>query len=322
MIKPEDCEFHWRPDSHWQWVETIALPFNIPDANINAVVYVVARPMLGVCMSDITVMDRISDLWEEQLYIDNQQHMPCPKSLMDFSLPNGLSVNAAEPLMLYRASYQGIDDTHFDLEYTALHAPYDINDPAMDPMAAKRGGPAWDSSWSGHYDVTYHIKGELVVRGRRFAVDCVDTGDRSWGPRPERDNSSVIWWHASFGRSLTIHLFTAHNIAKTAVMGPHISGYVLEDGKVYGLTDSRGTQEYRKAVPMGGELEVTDTRGKRFAMSYSTVNSCYWAPYPSNTYLQSSLRVTHDGRVGFGAQQLGLSRAYLTRHRDAIRTRY
>ena len=102
MIKPQDCEFHWRPDSHWQWVETIALPFNIPDANINAVVYVVARPMLGVCMSDITVMDRISDLWEEQLYIDNQQHMPCPKSLMDFSLPNGLSINAAEPLMVYR----------------------------------------------------------------------------------------------------------------------------------------------------------------------------------------------------------------------------
>jgi hypothetical protein len=97
---------------------------------------------------------------------------------------------------------------------------------------------------------------------------------------------------------------------------------VLEDGKVYGLTDSRGTQEYRKAVPMGGELEVTDTRGKKFAMSYSTVNSCYWAPYPSNTYLQSSLRVTHDGRVGFGALQLGLSRAYLTRHRDAIQARY
>src|SRR3984957_3942950 len=274
MIKPEDCEFHFKPDSHWQWVETLALPFSVPQANINAVVYILTRPMLGVCMSDITLMDRISDLWEEQLYIDNQQHLPCPKSLREFSLPNGLSFKTIEPLKRYRVTYEGIDETRFDLEYVALHEPYDINDPDMDPTAARRIGPAWDSSWSGHYDVTYQVKGELVARGRRFAVDCVDTGDRSWGPRPERDNSSVIWWHASFGQSLTVHLFTAHDIAKTADMGPHISGYVLEDGKVYGVTHSRGAQQYRKAVPMGGELEVTDIRGKKIAMTYSTVNSC------------------------------------------------
>ncbi|MBA4355447.1 MAG: hypothetical protein C0409_12220 [Novosphingobium sp.] len=77
---------------------------------------------------------------------------------------------------------------------------------------------------------------------------------------------------------------------------------------------------------MGGKLSVTDTRGKRFDLTYSTVNGCYWAPCPSNTYLQSSLRVTcqaPDGvHAGQGVQQLGLSRAYLTRHRDAIRTRY
>ena len=140
----------------------------------------------------------------------------------------------------------------------------------MDPTAAKRNGPAWDSSWSGHYELTYHITGELVVRGKRYVIDCVDTGDRSWGPRPERDNSPVIWWHAS----------------------------------------------------MGGELEVTDIRGKQSLFTYSTVNSCLWAPYPSNTYLQASMRVNHDGKRGYGVQQMGLSRAYLTRHRDAIRARY
>ena len=322
MIKPQDFDFHFTSDSHWQWVETIAFPFNVPEANINAVVYVVTRPMLGVCMSDITLMDRISDLWEEQLYIDNQQHMPCPKSLMDFTLPNGLSIKAIKPLKHYRMSYEGIDDTRFDVELFGLHEPYDINDPEMDPTAAKRTGPAWDSSWSGHYEATYRIKGDLVVRGKHYTVDCVDTGDRSWGPRPERDNSSVIWWHASFGEELTVHLFTGHDIAQTNAMGPHISGYVLENGKIYGITESRGTQEYRKAVPMGGELEITDIRGKKFLLTYSTVNSCYWAPYPSNTYLQSSLRVTCNGKIGQGVLQMGLSRTYLTRNRDAIRARY
>ena len=321
MIEAKDADFHFTKESHWQWAETIALPFCVPEANINAVLYVVTRPMLGVCMSDITIMDRISDLWEEQLYVDNQQHMPCPASLLDFSLPNGLSIKAVEPLKHYHVTYQGIDDTHFDLHYRSLHEPYDINDPNMDPTAAKRLGPAWDASWSGHYEVTYRITGELVVRGKRYAVDCVDTGDRSWGPRPERDNSAVIWWHASFGEELTAHLFTGHDIAHSNIMQPHISGYILEHGKVYGLTDSHGVQNYRKTVPMGGELRVTDIRGKTFEFTYSTVNSCYWAPYPSNTYLQASMRVNCGGKVGFGVQQLGLSRAYLTRNRDAILTR-
>ena len=131
----------------------------------------------------------------------------------------------------------------------------------------------------------------------------------------------MIWWHASFGEQLTAHLFVAHDLAKTNDFGKLVSGYVLEDGKTYGMTECRGTQEYRKAVPMGGELEIVDVRGKKFAMSYSALNACYWAAYPSNTYLQSYMRVNCDGRTGYGVQQIGLSRAYLTRNRDAIRAR-
>ncbi len=321
MIKAEDMDFHHTPESHWQWVETIALPFHVPETTVNGIIYLVTRPMLGVCACDVSLHDRITDLWEEQLYIDNQQHLPCPKTLKDIALPNGLKLKALEPLQGYHARYEGIDDTRFDLHFRNLHAPYDINDPAMDPTAAKRNGPAWDTSWSGHYEATYRVSGELIVRGKRYTVDCVDTGDRSWGPRPERDNSSVIWWHASFGEDLTVHLFTGHDIARTNTMGPHISGYVMEKGEVYGIVDSRGTQEYRKAVPMGGELEVTDVRGKKFLLTYSALNACYWAPYPSNTYLQSYIRVACNGKLGYGTQQIGLSRAYLTRHRDAIRAR-
>lgn len=321
MIRPEDFDFHFTADSHWQWAETIALLFSVPEANINVNVYVVTRPMMGVCMADITMMDRVSDLWEEQLYIDNQQHLPCPKSLLDFALPNGLTVKVIEPLKRIAVTYEGIDDTRFDLEYVALHEPYDINDPAMDPTAAGRNGPAWDSSWSGHYEVTYRTRGTLTVRGKTYPVDCVQTGDRSWGPRPERDNSTVIWWNASFGEALSVHLFTGHDIATRHDMGPHISGYVMEHGKVYGIVSSEGEQEYRGWMPVGGRMSVTDVRGKRLEFTYSTVNGCYWAAYTSNTYLHASMRVAHDGRIGRGLQQLGLSRAYLTRNRDVLTAR-
>lgn len=322
MIKPEDCEFHFKPDSHWQWCETIALPFAVPEANINGIVYLLARPMLGVAMCDVTIMDRITDLWEEQAYVDNQQHLPCPKTLTEFSLPNGITFKVIEPLQHYRLTYEGIDDTRFTLDYHALHAPYDCNDPGMDPLAAARNGPAWDAAWNGHYEASFRVRGELVLRGTRHAVDCVETGDRSWGARAERDNGTMIWWHAGFGDDLNVHLFTRHALHETADFGPLVSGYVLEDGRVHGLVSCEGRQEYRKLVPMGGLLRVADVRGKSFEFTYSTVNSSYWAPYPSNTYLQSSMRVNLAGRIGHGIQQLGLSRAYMGRHRDAIATRY
>jgi hypothetical protein len=85
------------------------------------------RPKLGVCMADITMIDRIA------------------------------------PLKLFRLTYEGIDDTRFDLHYRALHTPFDINDPAMDPSAAARNGPAWDSSWSGRAAVR-----DVWWRARRF----------------------------------------------------------------------------------------------------------------------------------------------------------
>ena len=101
----------------------------------------------------------------------------------------------------------------------------------------------------------------------------------------------MIWWHASFGEALTIHLFTGHDIATPRrALGPHVSGYVLEDGKVYGIVSSEGDAGIPPCDADGRKLSVTDVRGKTFDVTYSTVNGCYWAPCPSNTYLQASLR--------------------------------
>src|SRR3546814_19712041 len=113
-----------------------------------------------------------------------------------------------------------------------------------------------------------------------------------------------------------------HDIAATNEFGALISGYILEDGELSGLVRASGRQEYKGAMPMGGAVSVTDARGKSFDFTYSTTNGCYWAPYPSNTYLQSSLTAAHKGLVGTGVQQLGLSPAYLTRHPAAIRARH
>src|SRR3546814_12328265 len=115
--------------------------------------------------------------------------------------------------------------------------------------------------------MTYRITGELVVRGQRHAVDCVKTGDRSWGPRPERENGAVIWWHVSFGEALTCHMFVKHDIAATNEFGALISGYILEDGQLSGLVRSSGRQTYKRAMPMGGAVSFTTALGHSLTLS-------------------------------------------------------
>lgn len=318
MIKPDDVDFHRPPQADFRWCETNPFLFHIPEQAISGTIYVVTRPVLGVCMSDITIVDRIANAWEAQLYVDNQQHLPCPQSLRDYTLPNGLAVKVIEPLRHYRATYEGIDETRIDLEFRALMPPYDMNDPAMDPLAAQRVQQGWSEAFGGHFEITGHVTGELVVRGQRHRIDCIDTLDRSWGPRQERDNASVIWLNASFGEALTIHVLAAFDPARSAAFGALISGYVLEDGKVHGLTQLRGQSERHGMFPMSTLLEVTDQRGHKFELTGAAMNAAPWAPYPSVVYTQCLMRWNHAGKIGYGAQQDVLSRAYLTRHRERM----
>lgn len=318
MITTADANFHQPPDDNFRWCETNPFLFNIPDAAISGLIYVVTRPLLGVCMSDITIQDRISTHWDGAFYLDNQQHLPCPQSLLDYELPNGVSVRAIEPLQRYAVRYEGIDDTRLEFEFNAIMPPYDMNDPDMDPLAAKRHDAGWSSAFGGHFEQTGRITGEAVLRGQHYKLDCIDTLDRSWGPRAERDNAAVTWLHGSFGERLTVHALCAIDPANTSTIGTLISGYVLEDGEVYGLTAFEGRTERLGLLPMSTLLRATDRRGKTFELTGAAINGSPWAPYPSLVYAQSLMRWNCAGEIGYGVQQDVASRTYLTRNRDAM----
>ena len=319
MITKDQADFQFGADSPFDWCETNFFPFSMPEANISGSIYLLTRPKLGVTMVDVLVQDRIAPSWEAQAYVDNQQHLPCPQSLLDYALPNGLSVKVKEPLEHYVIDYQGIDDTGFHLEFRAIMPPFDMNDPDMDPMAAGRIGKGWGgAAFSGHYEITGRITGTLRLRGRDYAIDCVDTLDRSWGPRKERDNGNATWLHGSIGDALTIHAFLGLDPAKQSGFGPLISGYVLDGDGVSGLVSASGQVERRGLLPMSNRLQVEDSRGRSFEMTGGAINGSIWAPFPSMVYAQSFMRWNHEGRIGYGVQQDVLSRSYLTRNRDSI----
>ena len=319
MIEKQHAEFQFSEESPWDWCETNFFPFSVPEAKLSGSIYLLPRPKLGVTMVDILVQDRISPAWEAQAYVDNQQHLPCPASLLRYSLPNGLSVEARDPLEHYVIRYEGIDDTRFEMDFRALMPPFDMNDPAMDPMAAGRIGASWGgAAFSGHYEITGQISGVLRLRGREFAIDCIDTLDRSWGPRKERANGNATWIHGSFGRDLTVHAFLGLDPATESGFGPLISGYVLDRGELSGLVKASGLVERSGLLPMSNLLQVTDARGREFDLTAAAINGCVWAPFPSMVYAQSFMRWNCNGQVGYGVQQDVISRSYLSRNRDAI----
>lgn len=317
MITDDQIDFQFTDASPLDWCETNFFSFNIPEENILGYFYLLTRPKLGVCMSDITIQDRISPIWEDQLLVDNRQHLPCPQTLTEYSLPNGLSVRCVDPLRKYLIDYVGMDDTEIDLEANALMVPWDMQDPDMDPLAHKRMSPHW--TFHGHFELTAHITGEARIRGKTYKIDCVDTFDRSWGARPEDERPNAIWLHASFGKRLTIHLLTFSDVAVTGEFGELLTGYVLEDGDVYGVVEAKGRSERSGIFPMSSYIDIVDARGKSFTMTGATMSAARWQPYSSMVYPQAFMRWNIDDQIGYGVQQDATSRAYLARHRDAFR---
>lgn len=320
MIEPGQAEFQMPADADWRWTETNFWPFCIPEARISGSLYLFAKKRLGVCMSDITIQDRITTAWEDQIYVDNAQHLPCPASLLNYELPNGLKVHAKVPLKHYLIDYVGFDETEIHLEFNALAEPWDINDPETDPIAHTRIGEGWDSAFSGHYELTGRITGEARIRGKTYQVDCVDTADRSWGIRDETSVTNITWLHGSFGEGLTLHAMALIDPAHEEKFGGLISGYVLEDGIMHGLVEITGRSERAGMYAMSTILEVVDVRGKRYEITGSTMNAGPLGPWPAVIYVQHFMRWNCDGQIGYGVQTDGITRAYATRHRDKLKT--
>lgn len=317
MISERDAHFHHDTSSPFDWCETNWFPFCIPEANILGGCYVLTRPVLGTCMSDITIFDRISNTWEGQKYVDNRQHLPVFESFSEYSLPNGLSVKMLEPLKRYQVDYEGRGDTSIHLLYRALMRPWDMNDPETCP-SAKRRKKTWDWDLAGHYELTCHVTGEATILGQRHDVDCVMTCDRSWSRRSEDHHDPVLYFNAHFGQDFAVHALFIHSDETMRSFSNLYTGYVLDNGETYGIAEASGVLELDGPAPRGMAIEFTDVRGKRYQMTGSAMNYGPWGPYPSNVWYTGLMRYNIGGRIGYGYHQNSVSMYDLTKKRDQL----
>ncbi|MGT2476614.1 DUF7064 domain-containing protein [Paraburkholderia terrae] len=306
MIKAEDAQFHAADADKPNWAETNYFGFYSAEANINVGVYALFRPNLGIVNSTISINSRRAMTPWHADYNDLQSHLPIPepRNLLDYRLANGLSVKCLEPNMVWTIDYDDGHQTEIHVRYSALMQPFDIHDPAMDPIVAAQkeaGKFAWGTAYNGHFDQTGRVTGHIVLRGKRFEIDCVSTMDHSWGPRPERGAPNMSWLHAHFSERFAVHAifsFDENEGGKTLSLS---HGYVLQDGKVYGLKAGTGnTIRVHDRYPEHIQLAVTDSADRTWELQGDATTTFPWQCWPNMVAFNTLTRWRCQGETGYG----------------------
>ena len=305
MIVAADADFHAHEPGQTTWAETIGLWFAVPEERLYGNVYLLARPEVGATICAINAVQGHCREPYEVDFTDPRMHVPCPPSMADFTLDNGLSMRAERPPTDYRIRYQAESGAcRLDLDLTGAMPAWDPHDPADNPLTAGHDtdlglGDAWSR---GHLDFVGRTRGELVLRGRRYAVDAMAGMDRSWGPRAELGRTAVSYLHVPFGEDLGAHLVMTVALDGGRVVYPSLRfGYVYDADGVSGVVAATMESEHRGLVPSATRITVTDARGRRLELVGEAVASAPWYTFsPAYATFQSLMRYELDGRVAHG----------------------
>lgn len=305
MITDDDLKLHLPVPSRADWAETGFFNFYIPEANIFGFVYIVHRAGVGATVSDVEIVDRMGFTADDAVYIDLVNHNPLVDKAEDFRLETGLSYRATsirDYVIDYRAG--GID---LHLECTSLMEPYDIHDPAMDPMAVADETAAIENSgfgtaYTAHFDMTVRMVGELGIAGKRHAIDCISTMDHSWGPRPENGFHPILWANAHFGDDYAVHgIFSVDRDAPVGEQHVFKHGYALVDGEVLGAKAGSVRTIRPGLFPGAMEMTIVDRNDREHSVSGSVLTHHPWVPYGNNLSPITMARWhASDGRRGIG----------------------
>ena len=320
MITAQDVEFHTPPGANHKWCETYIFPIAVPEENILVMVYVAARPVLGVMLNDIYVFGTLTDNRADLLYIDSQVHLPAPKSFSDIDSPSGLKIKATEPPRKFRIDYVGFDDTEIHVDWHGIMEPFDVHDLKHTPHATgthdeKMAKSGLAKAWNGHFDMTGRVSGTVTVRGREYKVDSLERMDHSWGERGEHDLPPMDSISAQFDENLAFHIITHVDLEAPAGRDQKLAhGYVLENGKQYGVQELEISSVRLGVSVVAMQMKVTDVRGSVFNLQSTANVGAPWTIYATTCYT-ALMRWTLGERTGYGVVMEVLPIKALTRLR-------
>lgn len=310
MITARQFEYQNPPEADHDWVETYVFPVVVPEAHLYGLVYVCARPALGVMANQVIISGSLSDTRSDLLHYADNQHLPAPERFSRLTSPFGLDVEVVDAPRDFRIDYSGYGDTEIHVDWRGIMDPFDIHDPDHSPQAGRvrdvhtEADPtASDEPRShGHLDMTGRVTGSLRVKGREFEVDAIERMDHSWGPRNPMNLASMYIVSATFGEDLAFHMICPWDPAKPGAEAFELThGYVVEDGEVHGLTSELAMTSVNHGLVCAAiDMTVTDVRGKRFRLRGSADVGAPWYPYPSVISYNALMSWSLGERIGYG----------------------
>lgn len=309
MIRDEDAELHGTEPDEPTWAETNFFGFYNAAERLNIGVYALFRPNIGVVSSTVCMnSSRAVTPWEAD-FCDMRAALPIPepRSLLDFKLLNSLHIRCLDPNRVWHIAYDDGEGTRIDVRYEALMPAFDIHDPEMDPMCGSQsaaGKFAWGTAYNGHFDQTGLFTGTVAVRGRTVPIDCVSTMDHSWGPRPERGKPNMSWLHAHFSKDFAVHGIFGFDQTRNGDELWLAHGYVLRNGRVYGLKAGTGRVERpQERYPERVRLSLTDSADRELSLEGRALTTFPWQCWPNMVSFNALCEWSCDGLTGYGEVQ-------------------
>ncbi len=291
--------------------ETQYLGFSVPEENIHAIGYCWHHPNLKVVTGGVFAWQGIKRNTPAAELCDVRAFMKdtaLAKDLHEYRLDNGYGVKVIEPLKHLHMTYADAErQNSIDLHYEAVAPPVMFGSGC-------------------HFEQPMRVRGDLVLRGKKYQVDCYNVRDRSWGKTRPENNMPMppySWATAVFNEKFSFNC----SVFDQAEGNPELAGtrfalpvdrtlsggWLIYDG-VLGCLTSVQKRVVRDPVtrwPLSAELDMTDDRGRTVKLRGKMISACPWQVWPNLIFLVALMHWTCEGMDAYGDFQEGFWNDYL-----------
>lgn len=298
LLHPELCA----QVEHYSATETQYLGFNVPEEGISCMNYMWHHARLGSLTGGSYAWQGhkgaaiAAELFDMRQFMDTSA---IKNDLTDYTLDTGYRARVVDPFRELHISYK--DD--------ARRNAFDVTLKAVAPPAMIVSGK--------HFEQAMHATGELLLRGKRHAVNSYVMRDRTWAEaRPEivMPIPHTTWMNGIFSDDFSFNVNAADHPDLDPIWRAHFNlppertlmgGWVWVDGELRTIASAKKKTTYdtKTLTPKSIEMRFRDSKGREYEATGVAVNSlpmAFWMNMRGPCFL---MRWEIDGKVGYGECQ-------------------